>query len=192
MSLYTLLGIAIGLAMDAFAVSVATSIKLRKVSPRQIFRFAWHFGLFQALMPVLGWGLGHSMLRWIESWDHWIAFILLSIVGGKAIYEALQSEEMETADKQKDPTRGMSLLILSIATSIDAMAVGLSFAVLQVSLLSAVCTIGIVTAILTTIGMKFGAHLGNRFGQRVEILGGLILIGIGTRILLEHTLFAGH
>jgi putative Mn2+ efflux pump MntP len=184
----TLVLIAVGLAMDALAVSVAASVVLRTVSPRQVFRLAFHFGLFQFLMPVIGWLAGRSIVDLIENWDHWIAFGLLAFVGGKAIYEALKEREEDEA--RGDPTRGLSLVLLSLATSIDALAVGLSFAVLQVRIWYASLLIGCVTGTITMTGMLLGSRLGRHFGQRVEILGGLVLVGIGVKILVQH-LMAG-
>ncbi len=130
MDLIVLFGIAIGLAMDAFAVSIAVSVTLGGTSRRQTFRLAWHFGLFQALMPIIGWIAGRSVRPLIESWDHWLAFALLTIVGGRMILEAVRGGDRE--GRSSDPTRGWSLVVLSIATSIDALAIGLSFAALGV------------------------------------------------------------
>lgn len=187
MSFFVILGIAVGLAMDTFAVSTATSVSLHKVSGRQIFRFAFHFGLFQAAMPVIGWLAGRTLFRYISSWDHWVAFGLLGFVGSKALFEALVGDNTGTiSSSRQDPTRGMSLILLSIATSIDALAVGLSFAALNVQIWYPVAVIGLVTAALTSTGMLVGSRLGARFGRRVEILGGLILILIGLNILLKH------
>jgi putative Mn2+ efflux pump MntP len=182
----TLVLIAIGLAMDALAVAIATSVVLRSVSGRQVFRLAFHFGLFQFLMPIVGWFAGRSIAGFIADWDHWIAFGLLAFVGGKAIYEAV-SERDEHAPRG-DPTRGLSLVFLSLATSIDALAVGLSFAVLGVQIWYASFLIGCVTGTITTGGMLLGRRLGQHFGQRVEILGGLVLIGIGVKIVVQHSI----
>jgi len=186
MSLLVILGIAIGLAMDAFAVSIATSISLGRVTGRQLFRFSWHFGLFQAVMPFLGWLAGQSFAVYIMAWDHWVAFALLMCVGGKAIYAALRMEDPENPIKRGDPTRGMSLVIFSVATSIDALAVGLSFAMLEVTIWYPCIVIGIVAAAFTLVGMLLGGKLGIRFGKRIEVLGGLILVGIGLKILIQH------
>jgi len=185
-SLIAITGIAVGLAMDATAVAIATSIMLGRVTGRQIFRFAFHFGLFQALMPVIGWLAGRGLREYIESWDHWVAFALLSMIGGKAIVDVFREGEEEA--KVPDPTRGLSLIVLSVATSIDALAVGLSLALLQISIWYPATVIGVVTAGLTVCGMLLGSRVGRRFGLRVRVLGGVILIGIGLKILLEHTL----
>ena len=186
MSLFVILGIAVGLAMDTLAVAVATSVMLGGVTRRQVFRFSFHFGLFQALMPTLGWMAGTSVVGYIQDYDHWIAFGLLAFIGGKAVYEALTGKEKEREAEKSDPTRGLSLIILSTATSIDALAVGLSFAMLQVRIWYPVAVIGVVTAAITCFGMLVGSRLGARFGHRVEVFGGLILIGIGLKILIQH------
>lgn len=176
--------------MDAFAVAIATSVSLKEVSYRQLFRLSWHFGLFQALMPVLGWSLGRTIVDYISGWDHWLAFILLAAVGAKAIYNAYidESKEIDGKDISKpDPTRGITLVVLSVATSIDALAVGFSFAMLNIMILYPSIVIGMVAAAFTLAGMLMGSRLGARFGQRMEILGGLVLIAIGLRIVIKHT-----
>jgi len=187
MSLVAIIGIAVGLAMDATAVAIGTSVFLGRVNGRQVFRFAFHFGLFQAAMPVLGWFAGRGLSVYIETWDHWVAFALLTVIGGKGIYDVFRGDE-EKNESTPDPTRGFSLIVLSVATSIDALAVGLSLAVLQVTIWYAAAVIGVVTAALTMCGMLLGSRVGQRFGLRVRALGGLILIGIGAKILAEHTL----
>jgi len=159
---------------------------LGRVDARQLFRFSFHFGLFQALMPVVGWLAGRGLSQYIEAWDHWVAFVLLAAIGGKAIVDALGSKEEEA--KVPDPTRGLSLVVLSIATSIDALAVGLSLALLKVSIWYPAVVIGVVTAGMTACAMLIGARVGQRFGVRIRILGGVILMGIGLKILVEHTL----
>ncbi len=189
MSLLAIIAVAVGLSMDAFAVAVAASVTLRTVSPRQMFRFAWHFGLFQALMPVIGWVAGRYVADYVRAWDHWVAFGLLGLIGVKAVVEAVKRED-DSEGEPHDPTRGLSLIMFSVATSIDALAVGLSFAMLDVAIWYPCAVIGLVTCALTTVGMLFGSHLGARFGRRVEILGGLILIGIGLKILVDHTLLS--
>lgn len=188
MNLLTILGIAVGLSMDAFAVAIATSVALGNVSGRQLFRLSFHFGLFQAIMPVVGWLAGRSIEKWIVGWDHWVAFGLLAFIGCRSIYEACRANEGTTARIPQDATRGWSLVMLSVATSIDALAVGLSFAMLHVSVWGPAVIIGLVTGNLTLIGMLMGSRIGLRFGKRVEILGGLVLIGIGVKILLQHVL----
>jgi manganese efflux pump family protein len=187
MSLISLIGLSVGLAMDATAVAIATSIMLGRVNRRQIFRFTFHFGLFQAAMPVVGWFAGRGLREYIESWDHWVAFTLLGIIGGKAIVDTFRDSDQN--DKTAtDPTRGSSLVLLSVATSIDALAVGLSLAALQVDIWYPAAMIGVITAAMTLAGMLLGARLGRRFGKRVRLFGGVLLIGIGIKILVEHTL----
>jgi len=179
-----IIGIAFALAMDAFAVSIASSVVLRKVSPRQTFRLSFHFGLFQFLMPVLGWLAGSELVRWFSAYDHWVAFGLLSFIGGKMLYESRRRGEEKLA--ARDPTRGLRLVMLSFATSIDALAVGLSFAMLEVSVWYPAVIIGFVAAGMTLLGLRLGARLGSRFGRRMEIIGGLVLIAIGISILVDH------
>jgi len=182
----TLLGIAFALAMDAFAVALGTGLNLPRLTGRHLFRLGFHFGLFQALMPIIGWLAGLTVQRWIVAFDHWVAFGLLGFVGGKMLWEALHGEEEET--DPRDPTRGWSLVILSVATSIDALAVGLTLAMLNIEVWYPALVIGLVAGGMTLAGMLLGRRLGSAWGPRVEILGGLILIGIGVKILLEHIL----
>ncbi len=183
MEFINIAGIALGLAMDAFAVAIASSITLGSVSPRQVFRLAFHFGLFQAMMPVLGWLAGTSLAEVFAVWDHWVAFALLVFIGIRAIRTAL-SDGPE--DDVPDPTRGISLVMLSVATSIDALAVGLSFGMLRVRIWYPALIIGIVAGTMTTLGMLLGTRLGSRFGRNTEVAGGLILILIGLNILVQH------
>jgi len=187
-NLFVLTGIAFGLAMDAFAVAIACSLSLRRVSRRQIFRLAFHFGLFQAMMPVIGWAAGQAAEPLIRDWDHWGAFGLLLFIGGKAIREALnQAPDGARANGNGgDPTAGLSLVFYSFATSIDALAVGLTLSMLRVNILYPAAVIGAVTMTVTAAGMILGSRLGARFGRRMEVLGGLILIAIGVKILLSH------
>lgn len=188
MNLLAVLALAVGLAMDAFAVSIAVSVALsgavqEGVSRRQAFRLSFHFGLFQALMPVLGWFAGRGVENLIRDWDHWVAFGLLVLIGGKAIREALQGEEDGVAG---DPTRGWSLVVLSVATSIDALAVGLSLGVMGVVVWFPAAVIGVVTGGLSLLGVLLGRRLGARFGRRMSVVGGLVLVAIGIKILAEH------
>lgn len=185
MDLLVVLGIAAGLAMDAFAVAIATSVRLYPVTRRQVFRYSFHFGLFQAGMPVLGWLAGSTVAALVQAWDHWLAMALLGYVGGKMLKEAFAHDD-DGGKPTRDPTRGWSLVITSVATSIDAFAVGLSFAWLQVSVWYPAAVIGGITALLTLLGMQVGARLGRRFGRAMEVVGGLVLIAIGVRIVVEH------
>ncbi len=184
MSLVTLMGIAVGLAMDAFAVSIGIGLCASHVSTRTTLRLSWHFGLFQAVMPVLGWLAGLSLAGWISRFDHWVAFGLLALIGGKMIYEAFRGSEEERACR--DRTRGVSLIVLSVATSIDALAVGLSLALLGVDIWFPAAIIGVVAFAFTAVGLHLGRRLGGLLGRPVEVVGGLILVGIGVKILIEH------
>ena len=138
-----------------------------------------------ALMPVIGWLAGQTVVRFVSAWDHWIAFALLALIGGRMIREALNDEEKSD---DRDPTRGFSLVMLSIATSIDALAVGFSLSLIGVSIWFPAFIIGLVAGVLTVAGMLVGSRVGDRWGPRVEILGGFVLIAIGVRILCEHLL----
>lgn len=185
MDLLTVFGIALALAMDAFAVALTAGAVLNPLTRRHLFRLGFHFGLFQALMPIGGWLIGMTVQKWISAYDHWIAFGLLAFVGGRMILEAFNEEE----DKEvSDPTRGLTMVMLSVATSIDALAVGLSLAMLGISVWMPAAVIGVVAGILTVLGMLLGRRLGHNWGKRVEVCGGLVLCIIGLKILLEHTL----
>lgn len=185
MDAITLFGLALALAMDAFAVALGTGTVLSRLTGRHLFRLGFHFGLFQALMPVLGWLAGLTIIDWVQAWDHWIAFALLAFIGGRMIYEACSDDEKPD---DRDPTRGLNMVMLSIATSIDALAVGFSLSVIGVSIWFPALIIGLVAGILTIIGMLIGKHIGDRWGARVEIIGGVVLIAIGSKILFEHLL----
>ena len=187
MNIAEILLIAVGLAMDAFAVSLGVGTTRFADRARPRFRLAWHFGLFQALMPTLGWLVGSAVAHIIAPFDHWIAFGLLTFVGVRMIRSGLATE---VESHQTDPSRGGTLILLSVAVSIDAFAVGLSLAMLRVPILYPVVVIGVVTAGLSTIGLLLGNRLGKTFGKRMEIVGGVILIAIGIRIVVSH-LFPG-
>jgi manganese efflux pump family protein len=174
-------GISFGLAMDAFAVAVAAGMALDTVTPRHAFRLGFHFGLFQFMMPILGWLAGSQFASNIHGWDHWLAFGLLVYVGGKMLWEAHRKDD---AQATSDPTRGLRLLTLSLATSIDALAVGISMALLGVSVWLPSVVIGLITATLTVIGISLGVRIGMRWGRYAEIAGATILILIGVRLLL--------
>ena len=183
MSFIEVLLIALGLAMDAFAVCLGAGTTQRVSGPRPAFRLAFHFGLFQALMLVLGWLLGFTVERLIAGFDHWIAFGLLAFVGARMIRSGLDPDGETHA---ADPSRGATLVLLSVATSIDAFAVGLSLAVLNVNIIYPAIVIGLVAAGMSLLGLLLGQRLGKAFGKRMEIVGGLILIGIGVRVLIAH------
>jgi manganese efflux pump family protein len=182
----TLIGLAVGLSMDAFAVAIGVGLTLEGASRRQTLRLALHFGLFQAFMPIIGWLAGLTVARWIAPFDHWVAFGLLAAIGGKMIYESFRHEEPD--EKRPDPTRGGSLVLLSVATSIDALAVGLSLALIDVEIWYPALVIGLVAGALTALGMWLGDKLGDLFGKRMETLGGLVLVAIGVKILVDHLL----
>ncbi len=184
MSLLTLLGIAVGLAMDAFAVSMGVGLKLCQVNWRQTFRLGFHFGLFQAFMPVIGWLAGLTVASYVEAVGHWIAFVLLVGIGGHMIWESFRDDE-ERSLRVADPTKGLSLVVLSVATSIDALAVGVSLAMLEVSIWWPSVVIGIVAGAFTVVGLHLGCRLGAVVGRRMETVGGVILILIGVRIVVE-------
>jgi manganese efflux pump family protein len=177
--------IAIGLSMDAFAVSLGVGTNGTITDNRSVIRLSFHFGLFQGLMTFLGWLAGSTIARWINLFDHWIAFILLVLVGINMIRSGINSD---TKSYQNNPTRGNLMVILSLATSIDALAVGLSLALIETPIVQTALLIGITTFSLSIIGCLLGYRLGEKFGKRMEMLGGLILIGIGLRILISHLL----
>ena len=181
MNLPSLIGIAIGLAMDAFAVSLAAGLTLGKVTLRHTFRLAFRFGLFQFLMPILGWHAGREIVGVIRDYDHWLAFALLGFVGGKMFYDGWRGESSET---RSDPTRGLMLVTLSLATSTDALAIGLSMAFLDVSVWFPAIVIGAVAAGLTAIGISFGQRIGSRVSRWAEVAGGCVLMFIGFRIVI--------
>jgi manganese efflux pump family protein len=176
-------GIAVGLSMDAFAVSLASGVTIRRITHGHVFRLAFSFGLFQFMMPVIGYFAGRTVSNYVQGYDHWIAFGLLTLIGVKMLWEARMVSEPED---RGDPTRGLLLLILSVATSIDALAAGLSMAFIEVSIWTPSIVIGLVAATFTAAGMYLGGHVGQRFGKLAEIVGGLVLIGIGVRILIAH------
>jgi len=183
MSLIELFCIAVGLAMDAFAVSVAEGMALRHVTRRHTLRVALHFGSFQGLMPILGWLAGHSLRGFIGAWDHWVAFGLLALLGGKMVADSVLGFE---TGLPREPSRGLRLIGLSIATSIDALAVGISLAMLEVMVWGPAVVIGLVTGTLCAIGIHLGDRVGRRLERFAELLGGLILCLIGLRILVGH------
>jgi len=178
--------IAVGLAADAFAVSVSSGAIIEKLHLRHALRIAVFFGFFQGLMPWIGWKIGSLASDLIRSVDHWLAFALLCFIGGKMIYESRKLEE--EIEKTINPLNIYVLFTLAIATSIDALAVGITFSFLNVSIVEPVIVIGIVTFIFSLAGTYIGEFFGHVFEDKIEFVGGLILIGIGTKILIEHTL----
>ena len=183
MDILTIFFIAVGLAMDAFAVCIAGGLTMENLRIRYALRIALFFGVFQAIMPIIGFMAGLSIRNYIMHVDHWIAFGLLAFIGSKMIYESLF---LDHDDKKMDPNDIFLLLVLSIATSIDALAVGLSLSLLKVDIFLPAFIIGIVTFILSYLGVLIGKSMGHLFEKRIEVLGGLVLIGIGVKILIEH------
>jgi putative Mn2+ efflux pump MntP len=174
--------LAVSMAIDAFAVCLAAGSFPGPHDGRQAFRLAFHFGLFQFIMPIVGWLAGTGMLPTIRDVDHWVAFGLLAYVGARMIYSAWRAQP----PMNSDPSRGLTLVMLSIAVSIDALAVGLSMALMGVSVILPAILIGLVTALLSLVGIRLGAAAGQRLGRPVQVGGGLILLVIGGRILLQH------
>jgi len=171
--------VAVGLSMDAFAVSVGASV--RRMAPRATFRLSFHFGLFQCLMPIAGWLLGTEVARFVAAFAGWLAWALLTLVGGRMVYAGLRGEDENYG---ADPSKGMTLVMLSVATSLDAFAVGFSLAMLHVSIWYPAVVIGIVTGTLALAGIRLGVRLGRRVGRPMEVAGGMLLIGVGLRILM--------
>jgi putative Mn2+ efflux pump MntP len=185
MNFLEVLLLAIGLAMDSFSVSLGASTSGHEMGRRSALRLAFHLGFFQFLMPVIGWYLGSSVAGVISSIDHWIAFGLLLFVGGRMIWGGTREN---VAAFTSNPSRGATMVMLSVATSIDALAIGLSLAMLGISIWYPSVVIGVVTALISLAGIPLGARLGELFGKRVSIVGGMILVFIGVRILISHLL----
>lgn len=182
MGLIELIILSIGLGMDAFAVSVCKGISMKKMNWKKACIIGLYFGGFQALMPVLGYFLGSTFASAIESIDHWIAFILLGLIGVNMIKEAFSSE----SENSNDDVGFKTMIILAIATSIDALTVGITFAFLNVNVILAVSLIGIITFVLSVIGTKVGNKFGDKYENKAEFIGGIVLILLGLKILLEH------
>lgn len=183
MSILDIVGISLGLAMDAFAVAISAGITIPRITSRHYFRLSFHFGLFQAFMPLIGWMAGKTIVGYLENWNHWIAFLLLAAIGGKMLYESFQPAERRS---KVDPTHGLRLVTLSLATSIDALAIGMSLAILGLEIVYPAIIIGLITMNLTFLGMKLGEKAGRFFGRWAEKLGSVVLIVIGIKILVEH------
>lgn len=192
MNLMGIFLIAIGLSMDAFAVAISKGITMKSLRMKSALRIAGFFGFFQGFMPLLGWLIGVKFSNYVVKFDHWIAFILLASIGGKMVYEAYKNQDECAVDVTSDKEEALSnkiLLVLAIATSIDALAVGVGFAFLQVEIVKAAIMIGIITFIISFIGVVMGRKLGCLFQKKAEIFGGIILVLIGVKILFEHTGF---
>lgn len=183
MEILEIMLLGISLAMDAFAVSICKGLSMEKINWKKGITIGLYFGIFQALMPVIGYFLGSAFESFVTSIDHWIAFVLLFFIGGNMIKEAFSEDEKENCNDNVD---FKTMIILAIATSIDALAVGITFAFLNVNLLLAVSIIGLTTFIISLIGVKIGNKFGNKYEKKAQITGGIILLLIGTKILLEH------
>ena len=180
MSIWDLFILAVGLSMDAFTVSVCKGLSLGKIKPKHMCIAGAWFGGFQALMPLIGYFLGSFFAEMIEKYDHWVAFVLLAIIGGNMIKESFGKDEK--VDSSMDVK---SMLLLAIATSIDALAVGVTFAFLQVQIVPAVSFIGVITFIFSAVGVKIGSLFGTKYKSKAELFGGIVLVLIGIKILLE-------
>lgn len=183
MNLYYIFFIAFALGIDAFAVSFSAGAFFVKATKRQRFRLSFHFGLFQFFMPIIGWFAGKEIVKYIEQFDHWVALLILSIIGIKMISDTIKNDNSKI---KKDISKGWTLISLSIATSIDALAVGFSLGLVKSDIILPGIIIGIIAAIMSLIGIKMGETLSNVFGQKISIFGGIILILIGIDIVLQH------
>ena len=186
MSIVELFLIGVGLSMDAFAVAVCQGLCMPKLNLRQGGVIALYFGGFQALMPLIGWFLGSQFAGYIQSFDHWVAFVLLALIGGNMVREALSPEEEETSCAVNSKLNHKKLFVMAVATSIDALAIGVAFAFMDVLILPAVSLIGCTTFCLSLVGVVVGNFFGSRYKKRAELTGGIILILLGVKILLEH------
>ena len=185
MDIISIIVIAIGLAMDCFAVSISKGIHVKELNFWMTFRMAFLFGLFQAIMPLIGYTLGVGFAGYMKDFDHWVAFGLLMLIGGKMLIEGLKKPDPDS-DETPNPFKWSLLLSLALATSIDALATGIIFIPYSNLICIAVAIIGLVSFTFTFIGMYIGVHFGRQFHVKVESLGGIILIGIGVKILIEH------
>lgn len=183
----SILMLAIGLAMDATAASATRGLAVPRIRASHVAKVALFFGGFQALMPLLGWLVGARIGAVVQAWDHWIAFVLLGAIGGKMLWEARSSDDKEDDEpKGRDAFALRVMLVLAIATSVDALAVGVTLPMLNAPLVLSLATIGIVTAVLSAAGLWAGRRFGALLGKRLDAVGGLVLIGLGTKILVEH------
>ena len=187
MSFLDIILLAIGVSMDAFAVSIAKGLATQQLRPKHYASVALWFGGFQALMPLVGYFLGANFASIVENFDHWIAFALLALIGGKMIYDTLAGGDEE--DATGADFRFKTMLVLAVATSIDALAIGVSLAFLKADIWSAVAMIGATTAIFSAFGLRLGNIFGNRYKHGAELLGGIVLVLIGAKILVEHLFY---
>ena len=187
MSFFEIFMIGVGLSMDAFAVAICKGLNMRKLDKGQTLVIALFFGGFQALMPFVGWLLGKQFEAYITSFDHWIAFVLLAFIGGKMIWDVFRGDDKDKSCCEEGSGLNIKeLFVLAIATSIDALAVGISFAFLQVNIVSAIALIGCTTFVISSAGVFIGHKFGNKYENKASLAGGIILILIGIKILLEH------
>ena len=182
MEFISIILLAIGLAMDAFAVSICKGLALKHAELKHMLIIGLWFGLFQAIMPIIGYFLGSSLYSYISAFDHWIAFALLALIGANMIRESLSKE----GEDVNDDIGFKTMLILAIATSIDALAVGISLAMDNSNIYVSALIIGVITMAISMVGVKIGAKVGSSYGSKAEFIGGLILIGLGIKIVLEH------
>jgi putative Mn2+ efflux pump MntP len=179
--------LALGLAMDATAVSAARGLATPKILPRHAILVAIFFGGFQAIMPLIGWMVGSRVGPLVQAWDHWIAFVLLAAIGGKMLWEARSTKSEPAEDLLKTDLFGWKVMfVLAVATSIDALAVGFTLPMLNAPFILSLVTIGVTTAVLSVLGLLAGRRFGGLLGKRLDFAGGLVLIGLGTKILIEH------
>jgi putative Mn2+ efflux pump MntP len=191
MSFGAILLLAFGLSMDAAAVSAARGLALSTVRPRHALLVALYFGGFQALMPLLGYLVGSRLGPLVEAWDHWIAFALLAGIGARMLHEARSEESAERPGRDEDLFRPRVMLVLAVATSIDALAVGVTLPMLDAPLVPSLATIGVTTAVLSALALLAGRRFGAVLGKRLDVAGGIVLIGLGIEILLRHLLGGG-
>lgn len=182
MEIYEILLIGIGLAMDAFAVSICKGLSMKKMNWKKSVIIALYFGVFQALMPLIGYFLGMTFESIVTTFDHWVAFALLTLIGGGMIKESFDDED----EKKNDRVDFKTMVVLAIATSIDALAVGITFAFFDVNIVLAVSIIGIITFIISVLGVKIGNRFGDKYQNKAQLMGGIILVLLGFKILLEH------
>lgn len=185
MAFITLIIIAVGLSMDALAISIVSGSTYKQLHIKHALRIAFFFGSFQAFMPLIGYLAGQSLDKYISSYDHWVAFAILSAVGAKMIYESFK---IKTAKSNFDPTNITMLFVLSLATSIDALAIGITLSILNISVVTAAAIIGLITFLISYIGVFIGKKFGHFFENKIEAVGGVVLIVLGIKILLQHLL----
>lgn len=186
MSFYATLVLALALSMDAFAVAICKGAVLHNPRFKEILRTGFIFGFIEALTPIIGWAIGILASQYVIRWDHWIAFALLFVLGARMIWQGIKAKKEDECCAPASRNSSMSLVLSAIATSLDAMAIGLGLAFLQVDIVHTAMTIGLMTMIMATIGMMIGRYVGPLLGKKAEIIGGVVLIGIGFNILFEH------